>query len=300
MFAHYKHDGFVARLSNRSASRLPFDQTLEKVYNKPAKCTGGIIGVTKRKECLPKYELLKTLREQYTEVLVDWAELWEESHELNTHYEFNERVIQIGVGRVVEFILLRKNPFSLQKQNYVDKFINLASGVHVSAEKVIFLECCISHGDELYKEFKKQRFLEKNERLSLPIPKVRSRLYKEESRTYDIKTESIKFLKLVDVTRERGYKLQVLLPHELVPASLYLFKDGFMRDHTKSDQATEIKKMHNESPLDMIPYCRKLCRTKVTKFFAGDERRKNLSNKILSDKVPYNEMLVIDFMAYAR
>ena len=40
-----------------------------------------------------------------------------------------------------------------------------------------------------------------------------------------------------------------------------------MRDHTKSDLATEIKKMYNESPLDLIPY---------------------------------NEMLVIDFMAYAR
>ena len=75
LFTHYKHDGFVARLSNRSASGLPFDHILEKVYNNPAKrSTGGIIGVTKRKECLLKYDLLKTLKEQYTEVLVDLAD----------------------------------------------------------------------------------------------------------------------------------------------------------------------------------------------------------------------------------
>ena len=113
----------------------------------------------------------------------------------------------------------------------------------------------------------KQRILEKTERLSLPIPKVRSRVYEEEYRTYDIKTESIKFPKLLDVARERGYKLQELLSHELVAVPINLFKDGFMRDRTKSDLEIGIKKMYNESPLDMIPY---------------------------------NEMLVIDFMAYAR
>ena len=36
--------------------------------------------------------------------------------------------------------MLRKNPFSLQEQDYVDKFINLASGAHINAEKVSFLK----------------------------------------------------------------------------------------------------------------------------------------------------------------
>ena len=105
MITHYKHGGFVRRLSNRSGSGLPFDQTLEKVYNKPAKCNGGIIGVTKRKECILKYDFLKTLKEEYAEVLDDWAELWEESNELNNHCKFMERATQIyfnGIGRVKE------------------------------------------------------------------------------------------------------------------------------------------------------------------------------------------------------
>ena len=37
VFTHHKHGGFVARLSNKSGSDLPFDQTLEKVYNNLAK-----------------------------------------------------------------------------------------------------------------------------------------------------------------------------------------------------------------------------------------------------------------------
>ena len=46
MYESFTKSGFVVRHTSRRGSGIPMDQALEKAYNKPAKCQGGIIGIT--------------------------------------------------------------------------------------------------------------------------------------------------------------------------------------------------------------------------------------------------------------
>ena len=55
--------------TKKSAGTLPYDQALEKAYNKPAKGPSGVIGITKRKEAVLKWNILKHMKMKYTNFL---------------------------------------------------------------------------------------------------------------------------------------------------------------------------------------------------------------------------------------
>ena len=57
---HFIDGGFVASQSKRYGSNLPFDQVLEKSYNKPAKASYGIISMTRRKKKCGKMGVKQT------------------------------------------------------------------------------------------------------------------------------------------------------------------------------------------------------------------------------------------------
>ena len=58
MYAAFVNGDFVVMHSLREGSAVPKDQALEKEYNKPAKCQSGIIGITRRKEAVCKWNLI--------------------------------------------------------------------------------------------------------------------------------------------------------------------------------------------------------------------------------------------------
>ena len=53
------------RHSSRKGSAVPIDQALEKAYSKPAKSSVGIIGFTRRKEAICKWNLIKHEKAKY-------------------------------------------------------------------------------------------------------------------------------------------------------------------------------------------------------------------------------------------
>ena len=83
-----------------------------------------------------------------------------------------------GGNRIIDFILSRNNPFSLSKgEDSVTKFINLASGAHVSEEKVTYY----------LTNSRKSISQKKTVKLLQPIPKVCSKVYKDKVDTCDIR-----------------------------------------------------------------------------------------------------------------
>ena len=56
---NFSQGGFVVTQSLRRGSGIPMDQALEKQYNKPAKGQSGIIGMTRRKEAVCKWNIIK-------------------------------------------------------------------------------------------------------------------------------------------------------------------------------------------------------------------------------------------------
>ena len=59
----FMNGDFVVNHSLRKDSDLPVDQALEKEYNKHAKGPSGIIGFTRRKEAVLKWDLIKMKRQ---------------------------------------------------------------------------------------------------------------------------------------------------------------------------------------------------------------------------------------------
>ena len=60
----------------RKGNGVPIDQALEKAYNKPAKGRRGVIGFSRRKESVTKWNLLKHEKSKYTQfidVLCDYT-----------------------------------------------------------------------------------------------------------------------------------------------------------------------------------------------------------------------------------
>ena len=59
IYASFLQGGFVVRQTLKCGSGVPMDQILEKEYNKPAKGQGGIIGISRRKEAVAQWNIMK-------------------------------------------------------------------------------------------------------------------------------------------------------------------------------------------------------------------------------------------------
>ena len=59
LFEAFNQGDFVVNHTSRRGSSVLVDQALEKAYNKPAKGPGGVIGLTRKKESVAKWNLIK-------------------------------------------------------------------------------------------------------------------------------------------------------------------------------------------------------------------------------------------------
>ena len=93
---HFQEGGFVCQLTERAGSAIGINQALENEYNFQAKATGGIIGVTRKKEAVALWDLLKHNKDKCTEFLSSKVNIATDKYtELdNLHHEFNDIKIQ--------------------------------------------------------------------------------------------------------------------------------------------------------------------------------------------------------------
>lgn len=124
---------FVVKLSQRSASAIPMDQALESKYNKPAKSASGIIGMTRRKEAVCKWNLMKHEKSKYTNLLREISGINNED-EYSLHHEFSEQRTEVDkncVKQLASYIQERGNPFDV-KESVIK---NLVTGKILSEDR---------------------------------------------------------------------------------------------------------------------------------------------------------------------
>ena len=103
------------------------DQALEKAYNKPAKDHSGIIGITRKKEAVAKWSIIKHEKEQFTDLLYNLCSL-DTDGEYSLHHEFSTAVTEadeICVTNIRNFVAQRENPFDTEYTTLK----NVATGV---------------------------------------------------------------------------------------------------------------------------------------------------------------------------
>ena len=90
--------GFVVN-TTKKGSEVPFDQALEQQYNRPAKVSGGIIGVTRKKEAVALWGIIKHKKDQYVDLLKRNDDI---QVELSLHHEFNSNTATTIIGMVID------------------------------------------------------------------------------------------------------------------------------------------------------------------------------------------------------
>ena len=117
---------------------MPFDQALEQCYNRPAKVSGGIIGVTRKKEAVALWGIIKHKKDQYADLLKMKDDVQEE---LSLHHDFNlstASTIVKMVQDIKEYLLKVCSPLQDQVE-----LKNILTGEIVTNVKVDKLLCCI-------------------------------------------------------------------------------------------------------------------------------------------------------------
>ena len=146
------------------------DQALEKQYNKPGKGPLGIIGFTRRKEALCKWNIIKHEKFLYTQAL---SKIWQLKTEdqCSLHHEFSETATQEereAVAKMIQFIEERGSLFDVSST----EMKNLSSGEQFDQKLVDFRIKFTTKGEEEYQKFKEERLEKKSVKPFDLIPKL--------------------------------------------------------------------------------------------------------------------------------
>ena len=251
----FKDGGWVMYHTLRQGSAVGFDMALEKCYNKPAKVAGGIIGMTRQKEAVAVWNLLKHEKDLHVAQLLEWCNLADkDDSELSLHHEFNPSSTKVSHDRtkmLLSYIKSINNPFSTGT-----RLQNIATGAEIPKDAVIGLLGCLETGERSYQEFVRTRLQDKEMHLHDTIPTNRKTVFVKPTSTppSSVKKstkDAAETIRYIDYARERGYSMADLLKYELTSTSHFLTtecKDGIKLK--KSDKASLARELVNQLSLE--------------------------------------------------
>ena len=132
---------FVATQTFRKVSSIPLDQALEIQYNKPAKNQSGIVGITRKKEAVNKWNILRHEKFQHTQFLEQMCNI-SNNDQYSLHHEFSLSVTENNreaVLNITNYINEHVNPFRMDENT----LLNLARGVKFDICSSEFLINCL-------------------------------------------------------------------------------------------------------------------------------------------------------------
>ena len=145
LYDSYISGGFVVN-TVKKGSGVPFDQALEQCYNRPAKVSGGIIGVTRKKEAVALWGIIKHKKDKY----VDLLKMKDDAQgELSVHHDFNPSTattISKMVQDIEEYLLKVCSPLQARPSS-TEEYSHWRSCKECTGRQVVTLHergwCCL-------------------------------------------------------------------------------------------------------------------------------------------------------------
>ncbi|KAK5886568.1 hypothetical protein CesoFtcFv8_017590 [Champsocephalus esox] len=245
LYDSYMHGGFVVN-TTKKGSGVPFDQALEQCYNRPAKVSGGIIGITRKKEAVALWGIIKHKKDQYVDLLKMKDDVEEE---LSLHHDFNPSTATKIVGMVqdiAEYLLKVCSP--LQDQVALKNILTGGIVTNVDIDKLL---CCMKEGSAACSKFIDERLRNRSISIHSSLKSILRPLKFTSPKTtlnlapkVDIKDETIKALMFIEYGCHQGFTVEELLQHEITNSAFLLVdKDGYLRKSAKSQLRTELLKL---------------------------------------------------------
>ena len=173
------------------------DKVLEKQYNKPPKSSSGIIGFSRSKTAICKWNWIKLEKSQCTTLLENICDLTIDDEYLIHHdfSDFRTKEDVSSVDKMTEYIKGRGNPFI----DVQEKPRNFASGKQIEDCQADHLMRAVEIGEKEYADFRENRLDKKNIKLFDTISNIKHMGSKSNTvqKTLDIKKETLTFLELL-------------------------------------------------------------------------------------------------------
>ena len=225
LYDSYMNGGFVMN-TDKKGSGVPFDQALEQCYNRPAKVSGGIIGVTRKKEAVALWGIIKHKKDQYVDLLKMKDDV---QGEFSLHHDFNQSTAATIVSMVQDIEEYLLKVCSLLQDQVVLK--NILTGEIVTNVAVDKLLCCLEEGKAAYVKFINDRLRRKSLSIHSTINKIKFTIPKTTVNLdfkADISGETIKALMFIEYGCHRGFTVDELLQHKITNSAFFLVdKDGY-------------------------------------------------------------------------
>ena len=269
LYSSFLKGDFVVHHTTRNCSSTPIDQALEMAYNKPAKGPGGVIGFTRQKESVAKWNIIKHEKSKFAAFLDDVCNL-SNNDEYSLHHEFSDSATKKEEESVdsIQSYLMQRSLFE------PGDICNVFSGKVLDTHESNYLLSCHEGGEKLYLEYRRERIIDKTKKIfdCIPKPKTKkSKGHKEVDKDINIEAESLTMARTLDVARVHSYDIKKLFCYEIVASSFFLVKGQYLRKADKS----EIIREYKQSKYNL---------SKFQQAFGTCERK----------------VIVIDFMAFAR
>ena len=137
---------FVIRHTHRKCSAVPMDQTLEKKYNKDAKGKGVVIGFSKQKITVAKWNLIKHEKLQHARWLSELCRLTVDD-EYSLHHEFSNATTKEdikSVESIKKYAVCHQDPFDI---SLTKNITNIATGEMLENCKIEYLLNSVEQGE---------------------------------------------------------------------------------------------------------------------------------------------------------
>ena len=125
-----------------------------------------------------------------------------------------------------------------------DQMRNLVTEDHIAIETAQFSLKCNVLDTNIYKEYIHTRYINKSKKLFGRLPRVKTLvdIKEEQEKKVDLRNETIKFFRKIDVARSRRYDIYKLTSCEILENSYFLTKESYLRKHAKHELVKKIEK----------------------------------------------------------
>ena len=250
IYQSFEKGGFVVQRSIRKNSSIPMDQALEVAYNKLAKSSGGIIGITRRKAAVAQWNLIHQEKAAYKEYLELKSRPDSDYSQFSLHREFTKAAASSALDkreRVINQLKRFGNLFS--QVNDGKPILNMATGQN---HELLFKSKlnCLKVGETMYLSFKEERFDNKTLSIFDKLSRTTNITAADEEKNrqklnMNVAKECQSVQQYISYAELRGFDLRELFKYELSSVPLFLFKnDGsFQKNDQKSQLVNEIFKL---------------------------------------------------------
>ena len=243
---------FVIKQTPGRFKAVGADMALEQTINRSQKSPAGIIGSSRRKNYVAKWEIT------YHEVLAitnlhrQVSGSGPNTYELDVNQSFAASKTlseERNIEAIIRLIERNENPFLLPAEE--GRLRNIMTNEVATDDIRKQLLNAESIGKTAYEIFRKERFSTKEVRISATIHRTNLKTFaslhqpSKFSGKYQQKSahrEDAHLYRMLDVAKERGHSMEELLQYDICSASYLFDEDGLMTTTTKSSLVHELEK----------------------------------------------------------